>query len=394
MSEPVQNNDEVKPAEPTPVVPTDQNAVTDEEEAMKRQHAEEEAAAQRDLDELRRLMPEIDFDNEAISTLKLEITTTEASISLTTEMIKSSTQMRDSLQKKFDAKQNVLKDLEDGFKKRQKEAVKTFGEELAPIFKELKEQVQSITADERATSTQAAKILTSVEKTCDLVNEELKKAGVGVDAAAKSTQDQALKPATPEQPASAATEAAATTDSATTTTVVEETEETLSAKLAELQAKLQSLSKEQRQINGERQILEQKIVETEKTIKTREQHLQKQEPYAIGKFVQEFLPSVDATEKNLSLISDQQRTDFPVMDKASTFLRCGLVKLRDTFNKHGITEVNPLKEAFDEKKHQSLGVTPAPNAEPGTVVAVSSKGYMLKDHPLRPAKVLVAQEPT
>ena len=76
-------------------------------------------------------------------------------------------------------------------------------------------------------------------------------------------------------------------------------------------------------------------------------------------------------------------------------LREGLMltlKLFDAASeKFGLREVNPEGQSFDPDYHQAMSIQETVGVEPGTVVTVVQKGYLLNDRLLRPAMVIVAQ---
>jgi molecular chaperone GrpE len=65
-------------------------------------------------------------------------------------------------------------------------------------------------------------------------------------------------------------------------------------------------------------------------------------------------------------------------------------QLESVFQKFAITEVVPQGEKFDPNRHQAISQVEA-DAEPGTVVTVLQKGYLLNDRVLRPALVVVSK---
>ena len=67
-------------------------------------------------------------------------------------------------------------------------------------------------------------------------------------------------------------------------------------------------------------------------------------------------------------------------------------QLEAAFQKHAISEVVPLGEKFDPNRHQAISQVES-DQEPGTVVTVLQKGYLLNDRVLRPALVVVAKSP-
>jgi molecular chaperone GrpE len=65
-----------------------------------------------------------------------------------------------------------------------------------------------------------------------------------------------------------------------------------------------------------------------------------------------------------------------------------------TLERFGITEVDPAGEPFDPEYHEAMTMQPSTDAEPGSVLTVIQKGYTLNGRLLRPARVIVAAEPT
>ena len=67
-------------------------------------------------------------------------------------------------------------------------------------------------------------------------------------------------------------------------------------------------------------------------------------------------------------------------------------QLDAVFEKFAVRPIAPQGEKFDPHRHQAISQVPS-DAEPGTVVAVLQKGYLLHDRVLRPALVTVAAAP-
>lgn len=68
-------------------------------------------------------------------------------------------------------------------------------------------------------------------------------------------------------------------------------------------------------------------------------------------------------------------------------------QLQGVFEKFAIREVVPQGEKFDPHRHQAISQVDS-DQEPGTVVTVLQKGYLLHDRVLRPALVIVAKAPS
>jgi molecular chaperone GrpE len=67
-------------------------------------------------------------------------------------------------------------------------------------------------------------------------------------------------------------------------------------------------------------------------------------------------------------------------------------QLDNAFEKFAIKAIAPQGERFDPHRHQAISQVDS-DQEPGTIVAVLQKGYMIHDRVLRPALVIVARTP-
>lgn len=65
--------------------------------------------------------------------------------------------------------------------------------------------------------------------------------------------------------------------------------------------------------------------------------------------------------------------------------------LQQIQGRHGIVPENPINQKFDPLVHESVFFVEDPTKENGTIIAVDSLGYKLKDRVLRPAKVGIVQ---
>lgn len=74
-------------------------------------------------------------------------------------------------------------------------------------------------------------------------------------------------------------------------------------------------------------------------------------------------------------------------------LQMTLEELHKVFARHGVTPIAPLHQRFDPNLHNALYEVPTPDAEPGIIVAVQKKGYLLHQRVIRPADVGVARKP-
>ncbi|MDP0500323.1 MAG: nucleotide exchange factor GrpE [Verrucomicrobiota bacterium JB022] len=68
-------------------------------------------------------------------------------------------------------------------------------------------------------------------------------------------------------------------------------------------------------------------------------------------------------------------------------------QIRQVLESNGIQSINPVGEAFDPHRHESLAYQPSEEVEEGNVIAVHRVGYQLHDRLLRPASVVVSSGP-
>lgn len=108
--------------------------------------------------------------------------------------------------------------------------------------------------------------------------------------------------------------------------------------------------------------------------------------YGIERFAAELLAVADSMEMGLQSIP-QEGTDGPVAEG----FRATLKQLTQTLERFGITQIDPLGEAFDPEFHEAMTVQPAPDKTPGSVLTVIQKGYRIHDRLLRAARVIVVR---
>lgn len=109
--------------------------------------------------------------------------------------------------------------------------------------------------------------------------------------------------------------------------------------------------------------------------------------FGLERFVNELLPVKDSVELGLNAAADAEVN----ADKLREGLELTL-KLFDTAaDKFGLEEVNPEGQSFDPDYHQAMSTQEVAGKEPGTVVMVVQKGYLLNGRLLRPAMVIVAK---
>lgn len=109
--------------------------------------------------------------------------------------------------------------------------------------------------------------------------------------------------------------------------------------------------------------------------------------FALERFATELLAVRDSLEMGLST-ADKSDAGSLVEGSEAT-----LKLLASTMERFGVEEVDPEGEPFDPSRHEAMTTQPSTEVEPGTVITVYQKGYLLNGRLLRPARVVVAAEP-
>ena len=105
--------------------------------------------------------------------------------------------------------------------------------------------------------------------------------------------------------------------------------------------------------------------------------------FAVESFAADLLPVKDSLEAALT-------SETATTEAMRSGVELTLRQLKSVFEKFNLTEIDPTGQKFDPHRHQAIS-TIASNAEPGTVVQVLQKGYLLHDRVVRPALVIVAR---
>lgn len=110
--------------------------------------------------------------------------------------------------------------------------------------------------------------------------------------------------------------------------------------------------------------------------------------YANEDLVKAILPMIDNFERAIKM--DDENLD----DEVSKFLegfKLIYVELKNTLEKFEIIAIDGKNKPFDPVYHQAVMTDKVEGMEPGMVIEVLQKGYMLKDRVIRPAMVRVSE---
>ncbi|WPC05793.1 nucleotide exchange factor GrpE [Pseudomonas benzenivorans] len=120
-----------------------------------------------------------------------------------------------------------------------------------------------------------------------------------------------------------------------------------------------------------------------------EQDVEKAHKFALEKFASDLLPVVDSLERGLELSSPNDEAIKAVREGMELTLKL----FQDTLKRYQLEVVDPEGAPFDPEHHQAMAMQESTQAEPGSVLKVFQKGYLLNGRLLRPAMVVVSKAP-
>lgn len=120
-----------------------------------------------------------------------------------------------------------------------------------------------------------------------------------------------------------------------------------------------------------------------------EQDVEKAHKFALEKFANDLLPVADSLERGLELTSAEDEAVRPVREGVELTLKL----FHDTLKRFQVEAVDPHGAPFNPEHHQAMAMEESTHVEPGSVLKVFQKGYLLNGRLLRPAMVVVSKAP-
>ncbi len=146
----------------------------------------------------------------------------------------------------------------------------------------------------------------------------------------------------------------------------------LAARVAELEAALVQLRDDQLRERAELDNQRKRLV----------REAEQSRRFANEKLLAELLPVFDSLEAGLAAEGE--------VDTLREGMALTLRQLHRVTEAGGLVVVDPVGQPFNPEHHQAMSMVPAGEAQPGSVLQVYQKGYLLNDRLLRPALVVVA----
>ena len=107
--------------------------------------------------------------------------------------------------------------------------------------------------------------------------------------------------------------------------------------------------------------------------------------YGEMNLLRDILPVLDNIERAID--ASESTTDVETLREGFRMTGSQIEKLLES---HGCESIKTENEVFDPAVHEAISQQPGNGAAPGTVIGVTSRGYVLHDRVVRPAQVIVA----
>ena len=128
------------------------------------------------------------------------------------------------------------------------------------------------------------------------------------------------------------------------------------------------------------------VAELENIRKRTSRDVENARKYALEGFAREFLVVNDSLE----IAANSEESN---IESLQSGLKATLNLMLSTMEQFGFEVIDPHGEPFDAEYHEAMSMLPSEEVEPGSVLTVFQKGYMLNGRLLRPARVIVAADP-
>ena len=114
--------------------------------------------------------------------------------------------------------------------------------------------------------------------------------------------------------------------------------------------------------------------------------------YSHISFIKDLVTSVDNFQRALRAVPDDKSSLPEPIKNLIIGLEIVEKEIISTLEKHNVKPIDPLGEKFDYNFHQAMFEVPTNEEDPGKVVEVSQKGYLLHDRLVRPAMVGISKK--
>jgi molecular chaperone GrpE len=134
------------------------------------------------------------------------------------------------------------------------------------------------------------------------------------------------------------------------------------------------------------------LADAENTRRRGIKDLEQSRKYGHLSFAREMLSVADSLE---SAVNSSPQNKDELTDEIKNFIvgvEMTLEQLKQVFNNHNISKIDPQGDKFDYNVHQAMFEKETDEVEPGLIIEVMQPGWSLHDRLLRPAMVGVSKK--
>lgn len=144
-----------------------------------------------------------------------------------------------------------------------------------------------------------------------------------------------------------------------------------------------------KKIEDDRDMVLRSKAEMENLRRRTEKEIQESRKFALEKFARDLLVVLDSLELGIQAASGDSAEIAKLREGSELTLK----QFLSVLEKYNVAAIDALGQKFNPDLHQAMAMQPDEDAEPNTVIKVFQKGYTLNDRLLRPAMVVIAQQP-
>ena len=157
----------------------------------------------------------------------------------------------------------------------------------------------------------------------------------------------------------------------------------------QIEALQKELETEKTRANDKWDKLLRAVAELENAKRRAEKDVASAHKYALERFVDQLVPVLDSLEQ--ALASFNQSHDANSMRSG---IELTLKMFTEALAKFGVVELNPVDAPFNPQLHEAMSMQEVADKPNNSVIMVLQKGYQLNDRVIRPARVIVAKNPS
>jgi molecular chaperone GrpE len=131
------------------------------------------------------------------------------------------------------------------------------------------------------------------------------------------------------------------------------------------------------------------VAEAENKVRRVEREAQQARQFAVERFAGDMLAVLDTLELGIQAAEN----DGASVEDLLAGNKAGLKQFLTAMKASGVESIDPEGEPFNPERHEAMVMQPSDTAEPGSVLMVVQRGYLLNGRLLRPARVIVAKAP-